>query len=382
MPTEFYGLLGLPIFTSDRKEIKAAHRRVVKMVHPDVLGVNSGALQAVVTQAYETLGDDDKRAEYDQMLRRAKPTLAQSRWAEDAPDDLRGCFVDETACVRCYRCVDFASSTFGIHADAGREEKAHVMLQFGDAVDVVRTAVQGCPAKAIRWVSREDLPLIEYAMTKCNRLRRRAKDEIEREEVPGPFEIMQDFMVDELIEMDMERAKRENEDPLADARTAEELTEKAREIYQAGMEVPPDVRVRLWPEMGAPVAAAEQVLNKKKDTAVAFTGSTRSQRPSSPGLQRAELKAAAFKLFDADGDGLLYDPELRKFARNFGFDGGDAEWAKEYSMICSELGCSAMEGIDLRAFSRLIDNEEGCYLTDADLASILGESGALPRAGQ
>jgi len=382
MPTEFYGLLGLPIFTSDKKEIKAAHRRVVRMVHPDVLGADSSALQAIVSQAYETLGDDAKRADYDQTLRKAKPTLAQSRWAEDAPDDLRGCFVDETACVRCYRCVDFASSTFGIHTDAGRDEKAHVVLQFGDAVEVVRTAVQTCPANAIKWVSREDLPLIEYAMTKSSRLRRRAKDEEERADVPGPFEIMQDFMIDELIEMDIDRAKRENEDPLADARTAEELTEKAREIYQAAMAVPRDVRTKLWPEVGAPMGTAAQVLEKKKDSGVIFTGSSRPKGSSSPGLQRAELKAATFRLFDADGDGFLYDSELRKFALSFGFDGGDAEWAQEYGMICSELGCSAMEGLDIRSFSRLVDEDGACCLSDSDLAGILSRSGALPRAGQ
>lgn len=382
MPTEFYGLLGLPLFTSDKKEIKAAHRRVVKLVHPDVLGVDSGAMQQVVTQAYETLSDAKKRADYDSMLRKAKPTLAQSRWAEDAPDDLRGCFVDETKCLRCYKCADFASSTFGVHTEKGREEKAYVMLQFGDAVDIVRTAVQSCPAQAIRWVPREDLPLIEYAMTKCFRLRKRASNDQEREAVPTPTEIMQDFMIDQLIEMDMEQAKKESEDPLADARTAEELTEKAREIYQAAMEMPQDVRARLWPEASGPVAAAEQALNKKKDHGVAFTGADRSKNPSSPGLQRAELKTAAFKLFDADGDGFLYDPELRAFAKQCGFDGGDAEWTQEYNMICSELGCGAVEGIDIRAFSRLVDDEDACFLSDADLASMLSESGQLPRAGQ
>merc|ERR550532_2438617 len=168
------------------------------------------------------------------MLKRAKPTLARSRWSSDGPPDARGVFVDETVCARCYQCVDLASSTFAIHTDSDRDDKAYVALQYGDAVEVVTQAVESCPVQAIKYFSRDSLPLLEYAMTKSSKLRKRAAGD----EVPGPWEIFQDFLVDELLEMDMERAKREAEDPLADARMAEELSDKAAAIYQAAVAVP------------------------------------------------------------------------------------------------------------------------------------------------
>lgn len=383
VPTEFYSLLGLPIFTSDKKEIKAAHRRCIKLAHPDICGGDTGAILNLVTQAYETLRDDDDRKAYDKLLKKAKPSLAESRWSDDAPDDLRGAFVDETKCIRCYKCVDFASSTFGIHPDPAREEKAHVVLQFGDAIGVVRSAVNNCPANAIRWVTREDLPLIEYAMAKSARMRKRARTAEEREEVPGPEEMMQDFMIDKLIEMDMETAKAEFEDPTADSRQAEELSDKAREIYQAARDVPDEVKAKLWPESTANLAAQEAALDKKKQKdPVDFVKTNTAVAPSTPGMQRAQLKATAFKLFDRDGDGYLHDAELKRFALELGFDGGAAEWAQEYTFLCNELNCYPVEGVDLRAFSRLLDDEDTCYMSDDELVSMLNDSKELPRAGQ
>lgn len=64
-PTDFYGLLGLPPYTGDKKEIKKAHRRTVKLVHPDILGPDSGDLQVLVNKAYRTLSDDDQRQGYE-----------------------------------------------------------------------------------------------------------------------------------------------------------------------------------------------------------------------------------------------------------------------------------------------------------------------------
>mmetsp|Transcript_120228 Transcript_120228/g.268714 ORF Transcript_120228/g.268714 Transcript_120228/m.268714 type:complete len:436 (+) Transcript_120228:1-1308(+) len=394
VPTEFYGLLGLPLFTSDPKEIKSAHRRVVKLVHPDIIGPESGALQLIVTEAYETLSDEISRKSYDAMLKKTRPTLAQSSWSSLTPEgDVKGVFVDETKCTRCYQCVDSASSTFGIR-DETREEKAYVMQQYGDNEEVIVAAILACPSRAIMVVAREDLTLIEYAMAKCAKLRKRAKDlkrgkelgatiipEVEEEQLTV-FEVYQDLMIEDLLAMDMEKALQENVDPLFDSKMAEELNEKAVAIAEAAAAVPVDVRDRLWPLAGdlrAQENLAAQTLGKSR-----APGSSARPRgvTASEGLARAELKTVVFEYFDADGDGFLYDAELRKFAMKLGFDGGDQEWAQDYTMLCAEFGASEVEGFDIPRFSQLVDNEDaGCYLSDDELAQLLGQTGGLPRAG-
>jgi curved DNA-binding protein CbpA len=60
--TTLYDILELPP-TAGLDEIKAAYRRLSTQVHPDRGG--SGALFRLVREAYETLSDDDLRAEYD-----------------------------------------------------------------------------------------------------------------------------------------------------------------------------------------------------------------------------------------------------------------------------------------------------------------------------
>merc|ERR1712008_482226 len=228
--------------------------------------------------------DEDKKADYDRKLRKGKPSLAQSMWGAELPADVRGCFVDETKCSRCYQCCDLASSTFDIHTKKEREEKAYVKTQYGDAVWLVYEAVKQCPTQTIRMVSRENMPLIEYAMKQ----------------------------------------------------------------------------------------------EKKKKTADADDEATAS---SMPGMHRAELKHAVFEMLDEDGDGRLYSPELRALAERFGFTGSDADWTREYSALCADLGCMPTDGPNLRMFSSMVDDEEACYLTDEEMVGMLNESLRLRRAG-
>lgn len=381
IPTEYYGLFGLPLFTKDKKEIKAAHRRVVKLVHPDVLGDDAAPLQIIVSEAYSILSDEEKKADYDRKLRKGKPSLAQSMWGAELPADVRGCFVDETKCSRCYQCCDLASSTFDIHTKKEREEKAYVKTQYGDAVWLVYEAVKQCPTQAIRMVSRENMPLMEYAMTKSVIMKERARDNpLQNEEPPGPFEIMQELMWDELLDMDMDKAKEEVADPYADSEVSEELSDKAFTMYQAALIVPDDVRAKLWPDVGDVSAKGAQAMKqeKKKKTADADDEATAS---SMPGMHRAELKHAVFEMLDEDGDGRLYSPELRALAERFGFTGSDADWTREYSALCADLGCMPTDGPNLRMFSNMVDDEEACYLTDEEMVGMLNESLRLRRAG-
>ncbi len=49
------------------EEIKAAHRKLVRLHHPDIGG--DPALFKAIQEASEVIGDADKRREYDQALR-------------------------------------------------------------------------------------------------------------------------------------------------------------------------------------------------------------------------------------------------------------------------------------------------------------------------
>ncbi|XP_021769056.1 chaperone protein dnaJ 11, chloroplastic-like [Chenopodium quinoa] len=71
--SSFYEVLGIPAGASG-KEIKAAYRKLARVLHPDVALVTSNnATSSVdefikVHEAYATLSDPKKRADYDRMM--------------------------------------------------------------------------------------------------------------------------------------------------------------------------------------------------------------------------------------------------------------------------------------------------------------------------
>jgi DnaJ-class molecular chaperone len=69
MARNYYVILGVP---SDARpeEIHAAYRRLARTSHPDVSGAESGARFREVQEAWETLGDAERRRAYDRSLRR------------------------------------------------------------------------------------------------------------------------------------------------------------------------------------------------------------------------------------------------------------------------------------------------------------------------
>ena len=78
--TTLYDILELSP-TADLDEIKAAYRRLSTQVHPDRGG--SGALFRLVREAYETLSDDNLRAEYDRTGIKSGGTPRRARCADE-----------------------------------------------------------------------------------------------------------------------------------------------------------------------------------------------------------------------------------------------------------------------------------------------------------
>ena len=67
-PTSLYEVLGIRI-GADAKEVKAAYRRLARVLHPDVGSCDSSADEFMkVHSAYTTLTDPEKRADYDRSL--------------------------------------------------------------------------------------------------------------------------------------------------------------------------------------------------------------------------------------------------------------------------------------------------------------------------
>ncbi|KAL2895447.1 Chaperone protein dnaJ 11 chloroplastic [Bienertia sinuspersici] len=74
--TSLYEVLGIQAGAS-RNEIKAAYRKLARVLHPDVIAVASNRQPTVTTaadefirvhEAYATLSDPKKRADYDRMM--------------------------------------------------------------------------------------------------------------------------------------------------------------------------------------------------------------------------------------------------------------------------------------------------------------------------
>jgi len=89
-----------------------------------------------------------------------------------------------------------------------------------------------------------------------------------------------------------------------------------------------------------------------------------------PAVSRANLVRTVFCACDVDKDGCLNNREMRVFAEQSGFKGGDADWAEAYSTLCAENGVVESVGISLEVLARLVDDpaeETGCYCTDEDL---------------
>ncbi|KAK4348001.1 hypothetical protein RND71_034340 [Anisodus tanguticus] len=74
-PASLYEILGIPMGAT-MEEIKAAYRRLARVCHPDVAAIDHKDSSAdefmKIREAYCTLSDPDKRADYDQHFFRRR----------------------------------------------------------------------------------------------------------------------------------------------------------------------------------------------------------------------------------------------------------------------------------------------------------------------
>lgn len=87
MSDTFYSILGLPE-TATKDEIKKAYRSLQMKYHPDKNPNNPEAFKMTqkINEAYETLGDEQKRTEYD-MMRKGMPRPFGGGGGMDVPMD-------------------------------------------------------------------------------------------------------------------------------------------------------------------------------------------------------------------------------------------------------------------------------------------------------
>jgi curved DNA-binding protein CbpA len=80
MRNDLYAILGISA-DSDEKEIRAAYRRLAKKYHPDTGEGSSAEKFRAVQNAYDTLGDPDRRRTYDREVRDSglRDTVANAR---------------------------------------------------------------------------------------------------------------------------------------------------------------------------------------------------------------------------------------------------------------------------------------------------------------
>ena len=144
----------------------------------DVVGVEAIECCILMNEAYGVLSDVNTRRAYDEEIAALKKHVAQgytgeplSEWGGDDParsvHEQRGVFVDEVACIGCQHCVHAAPGTFGLEEEWGR---ARVHTQWGDSEDDITDAISCCPVDCIHFVEKENLAVLEWAMTQSNRV--------------------------------------------------------------------------------------------------------------------------------------------------------------------------------------------------------------------
>ncbi|XP_047956513.1 chaperone protein dnaJ C76, chloroplastic-like [Salvia hispanica] len=155
-----YELLGVPVDASG-VQIKDAYRKLQKKYHPDIAGDKGHESTVMLNKAYEVLVRGDLRKEYDRSIGRVRVGIERnalgSVWKE--PPRPQALFVDETACVGCWKCVHYAGNTFTMDEASGT---ARIKVQYGDHDAQIEMSMESCPVNCIHWVDTEELAVLEH----------------------------------------------------------------------------------------------------------------------------------------------------------------------------------------------------------------------------
>ena len=197
IPGDFYSLIQVPK-DATQQEIKRAYRKLQKACHPDIAGEAGEDVCIILNEAYDILMDERQRAIYDmemeEMQRMTQEFMKRgSRMKASRDDDdeeeeeegytgqplseykgkdpiqgayPRAVFVNECACIGCKQCCHSAPKTFKMDDTFGR---ARVFAQWDDELEAINVAIESCPVDCIHFVKENNLPILEYAMSKCQR---------------------------------------------------------------------------------------------------------------------------------------------------------------------------------------------------------------------
>lgn len=245
-PSDFFEVLGIKLNATER-DVKDAYRRLQKISHPDIAGKEATSFGEILNMAYTTLKDDHSRAAHAEQAESTRNELGGSftgrpvsKWAGPA-DEQRAIFIDESSCVGCYECVFWAPNTFKLEDTYGR---ARCVTQWGDDEETLQVALEVCPVNCISWVSRSQLPLLEWAMKGCTRepLHVMALGTGKRGINDSPF-LRAERILRYRQKPSMEIENTHNAHPNAEA--------MAGAIAAAWLELPADVRRAGWPDWSA-----------------------------------------------------------------------------------------------------------------------------------
>ena len=170
-PEDYYTLLGIDPKKATADEVKAAYKKLQKLIHPDIIGPSANNLAVILNASLMILMDESKRRTYDIDLaawRKGQGSFdgrPVSTWS-GSESETRAVFVSETECIGCRACTNCASKTFAMEEEHGR---ARVMMQWADDEDTIQEAIESCPVDCINIVPRSTLALLEFVMKGCKR---------------------------------------------------------------------------------------------------------------------------------------------------------------------------------------------------------------------